>query len=211
MRLVKVAIPLLISVGLLNASVAFDSFPGNSFDNSVSISLGDIAALPFTSATTGLLDSLSFAVRTSQAASQPNPLNAFLYADASGQPGTLLEEIQLADIGPFVLAGTVATFNSVTHPLLQTGQNYWVGLQNQDTANHPVIWFWTPSASIPLDIFFGGSWVAETPQPTHAYSARVLTSATPEPATLGLTALGLLGVAGWRKSRSSVAPALPSA
>jgi hypothetical protein len=189
----------LITCPFLRADITYSDFSGGTYDTGISIATNDIVAQLFTATSTGLLFSLKFALGTSQIATTPNIADIFLYADNAGQPGAVLESLSF-DVGSFHNpaidpADLIVTVNSVTNPLIVSGQNYWAGVLSDDNGNHPIVWYRGFGSDPGVDVFFGGSWVPETPTPTAPFSLEV--TVTPEPATWSITLAGLAAVC-WR-------------
>jgi hypothetical protein len=206
------ALALTVSPGAIYAATIYNDFgSGGSYNNGESFALDDVAAQAFTASATGNLLSLTFALGTSQIAATPNIVDIFVYSDASGQPGGLLESLAF-DAGPFhnpdISPGAlVVTVNSVTNPLLTAGDKYWVGAQAADQVNHPVNWYFASGSSDQgIEVFFHGAWVAETPQPTTPLTLEVTTGllSTPEPANWALFAAGLAALVLMRRYAGSV-------
>jgi hypothetical protein len=99
------------------------------------------AAIAFTINTDAAFDSTRLAVGLRGGA---NEIDIRLYDDAGGHPGTVLESTHLSgQMPPFRMYdhGHLVTFDSVTHPLLQAGQTYWLlPLAPGDT---DAAWNWT--------------------------------------------------------------------
>ena len=201
---------LLFPIALRADFIAYDSLGlRNGYDTNLSTSNYLENAQAFSPTATGDLISLTFALGTSELASAPNIADIFLYANANGAPGALLESLTV-DAGPFSDPNVsplnlVVTADSVTHPLLTAGQTYWVGVLNSNTAQHPTSWYFATSGNnAGFDVFFQGAWVAESPQPTAPATLRVLeTAATsaPEPASFVLIGAGLASLFLFRRFR----------
>jgi hypothetical protein len=191
----------LLTCPFLRANIAYSDFSGGTYNTSVSIITNDTVAQLFTATSSGSLFSLTFALGTSQIATTPNIADIFLYADNAGQPGAVLESLSF-DVGSFHNpasdpAPLIVTVNSVTNPLIFSGQNYWVGVLSDDFANHPIIWYWGFGSDPGVDIFFNGAWVPESPTPTSPFSLEVAVTPAPEPATWSFALAGLAAVC-WR-------------
>jgi len=192
----------LLGIRLAHATVAYTTNTGVQpvtplMIADVTIDTGDEIAQLFTSQATGFLTSLTVGVNVSNNATTRSFLDFFLYADNAGTPGTLLEEIDNVDAGcsppspgvcnsvGFDVNGELSTADSVTNPMLVSGQNYWVGIQAVDRVNNPVRWWWGDTTNSPgTDFFSGGTWNVVTNQ-TDPQSLEVdVQGAVPEPANL---------------------------
>jgi PEP-CTERM motif len=190
--------------------------PGDTFTNGGaflvygSASGGYVApAMEFTPSASVTLDKIRFAFTT------PNTgytNDVILAANSSGAPGSALETlsaISTTNTGG-LFNGTILTENSVVHPGLVAGQNYWLVLQPHDPttsdvggwliSNPPV------SGTSAARVTPNGAWSVATSQTQAAFEIDgVSASATPEPASLVLCGVGVLGLLGygWRRKRAA--------
>jgi hypothetical protein len=84
-----------------------------------------IYAVPFTPTSTALLTSFEAPLGV---ASGTNQLQAFLYSDASGAPGSIIEFFPLSGLPTFGFPFPLLTVNSVLDPMLIAGHQYWIGV-----------------------------------------------------------------------------------
>jgi hypothetical protein len=83
-----------------------------------------IYAVPFTPTSTALVTAFEAPLG---AATGPNQLQAFLYGDASGAPGSIIESFTVSGLPTFGFPFPLVTVNSVLDPLLTAGHQYWIG------------------------------------------------------------------------------------
>ena len=140
-----------------------------------------------------------------------NEMDLRLYNTVGGQPGSVLEMIhvsgQMPNFGMFG-SGHLVKFDSVLHPLLQAGGTYWlVPFASGDTAAG---WYEnTQGASGPFAQSLEvepTSWSVIT-FPQGAFEVNGTPSPAPEPSSIALAGVGLVGVAGyaWRRRRKPAA------
>ena len=190
----------------LHATTAYTTFSGENFDPDISIDTQGQDAQKFSPTVSGILLSLTFAIGTSPNADPINNIeDVFLYADAAGAPGAVLESLSV-NAGSFHdpsvdRADLVVTVNSVTNPMLIAGNNYWVGLETANPGTNPVIWYFGFGSDPGIQVFFKGAWVPEDPQPTTPLSLSVQVGSVPEPATWVLLSAGLIGLAFLQRRR----------
>jgi hypothetical protein len=120
----------------------------------------------------------------------PNSYILSLASDSSGQPGAALETISV----PFVpsLSVIVTAFSS-SHPALSAGSTYWVVMAATNPLTSFAIWDGNNqgiNGGSVRDANNGFTWTAQPPgSPSPA--VEVNASAIPEPATIGLSLVGL--------------------
>ncbi len=150
-------------------------------------------ALSFVSPASVALESITFRARVS---SGTTSFAVRLYDDASGLPGTLLEEI-IASI-PSVF--TDVTVVSVLAPVLTSGQQFWVSLAGVDDTTFGT-WAFADTVQDNRAVAFSNS-----PNPTWlstsaANPGLVTVTGVPEPGTLLLVAMGTIALAIRRQRR----------
>jgi hypothetical protein len=136
-----------------------------------------------------------------------NKIDVRLYNTVGGQPGTVIETMhfvgQMPHFGDFG-SGHLLTLQSELHPLLRAGETYWLlPLASGDTAAG---WNWNnqgrngPHAgSSQVEPM---SWTLSK-RIQAAFEVNGTPSPAPEPSTLALAGVGLVGVVGyaWRRRR----------
>jgi hypothetical protein len=163
------------------------SFPDDS-PGHYNIAFFAFAGIPFTTTGGGSLSSITFDVQTFEAL----PFTVGLYADSSGEPGTLLESWSVT-APSFVCCSPPPTTNitSALHPLLTSSTQYWFLIAGPNSLH----WFANDQG------LAGGIWVGDAFNTlrniiTDAPRTGIQVATTlPEPATISLLALGLLGMA----------------
>lgn len=106
----------------------------------------------FTPSASGSLDLLKFSARGTA------PITLSLYADAGGQPGSVLES-WLVTLPTVSMAGQQTVISSVLHPLLAGATQYWL-LFTQTTA-FQVVWNYKDTGVT------GGAWAGNTLSTLH--------------------------------------------
>lgn len=155
-------------------------------------------AFRFSPTHNGQVGSYSFgAVVTPNAQQQALTFVLRMWADDSGQPGTLIEQVSVA--GNAVGALGVYTAPSALHPLLEADQRYWVSLatpitQTGDPNTNSASWRWSNSAfghqiSVAFDAAGTPPWTLDS----RDFQAPMLAiSSVPEPQAWTLLLGGLL-------------------
>lgn len=116
-----------------------------------------------------------------------------LHDDSGGVPGVVLETFTL-DLANS--AGAIHGVTSTLTPVLSSGETYWISTIG--VGGYTGAWNWSPAAKGLAYTFAGaGQWA---PYPTLEAGAfrvnGVSLAAVPEPASLAMAGLGILGVAG---------------
>lgn len=186
----------------LGSIFVYNSFgPGNTYDSGVDWDVGGASAPGgyrgqaefFVPSLSGQLSSIQLAtIRLSGSA-----LSDFFIAldNGSGIPGTILESY------PGVLnANGLLTINSISHPLLQAGQKYWI-CDEPAAANSQNGWY-ENNQNIANGFAFERSewsWSAVTSHapPSGVFSVSVIP--VPEPSNVGLALVGFAFLVHWRR------------
>lgn len=180
------------------ASTIYSTFgPGNSYDTvsdgSHSYDVGggafngnieDEQASSFVATGSFLLDSIRVGAYNVEGTNQLT-----LYLAAGGtQPGAPIETFSASNL---TSTSEILTFNSTTHPLLQSGMIYWVVLTKTDLAGGADEWNWNSAGfqGRSYMLFQNGIWHANPTGLAPAFEVSG-TSAVPEP---GPTVLLLIG------------------
>ncbi len=181
-------------------TIVFSNFgEGESYqtNTTMGINAGFSPAYGFTAASGGRLDSIKTSILW---VSGTNAVTLSLYTDVGGQPGTLLESLQLSDL-PGLLPQTVKplpSFSSIQKPELIAGSSYFLFASASGTAS--LDWAYnntsdTGTLFIPSP---GGSPYIDKNATRGAFSVSV--SAIPEPSTYAaLFGAAALGLVVWRR------------
>jgi len=149
-------------------------------------------AAEFTSSATETFGALRIALSCAGGLSGPcsgDPLAISLATNSAGHPGSVLETFNLnsSTLGDFGLNNPLLVFNSLLHPTLTIGTQYWITVTdisaNNVSALDSIAWNWNSTGDAPSHGSFsqdgGVNWVSgETP------GAYEITGAVPEPASI---------------------------
>jgi hypothetical protein len=209
---------LLGGAGVGRADVIVNNFgPGDSYDISQGWQVGTSPvggpvleqAVAFTPAGASfMLDRIEVALSQSGFSTGPNLIEVALTTSSGGVPGTVLETFRFVDaMGPFGRFNPPLAADSVLHPLLLEGEQYWlVASVPQPTT----LADWNLASPIDLGrrAFreVGGSWQVADANVRGAFRVSGTPSGgaeVPEPAALTLLGSGVLGLLGyaWRRKR----------
>jgi hypothetical protein len=132
--------------------------------------------------------------------SGPNVLTVTLAANGAGGPGAPIESLQLTN-DLETLVPTIVEADSVNHPVLDSGVEYWLMLSVGDST----VATWNRNSIGRTDGWQdigGGGWT-ESDDPTAAFRINgTPLTAVPEPASIALFAAGILAAAGARTIRN---------
>lgn len=127
-----------------------------------------------------------------------------LDANAGGKPGAVLESFSVSAsvLGPFGTFHAPLMLNSVLHPTLTAGTEYWVTLTTD--LNNTLVWNLNSIGQVSSEASStdgGVTWTAPSSLATGALQVNGVssTSPVPEPASFGLLATGLAMLAGSRR------------
>jgi hypothetical protein len=137
------------------------------------------------------LDSIKLAVELE---SGTDRILVSLVDDSSGRPGTsALESFSVTGLAPWP-AGSVLTVDSLTHPVLNAGTQYWLVLVGGDSTTSAGWNLNSVGLSTESNVyrFDGGAWGFRPLSAPGAFETNG--TVIPEPATLSLSALGCLAM-----------------
>ncbi|MGD0014742.1 MAG: choice-of-anchor R domain-containing protein [Bryobacteraceae bacterium] len=186
-----------------NASpvVLFNNFgPGDTFDTGTGWTLGgggvsgnegDTQGFVFTPGATAQLSMIELAVGRFSGA---NELTVWLMSDAAGQPGASLESFVFSGAMTSFGSTTIISANSVSHPLLNAGTQYWLIGAPPDLINDWDAWNMNSITALgPRAIRIGaGSWSATSDDTQGAFRITGETAAVPEPSAFLFLGAGLI-------------------
>jgi len=191
-----------LCVGVAQADVLYNTLPG--YDNSAGATISGTGAAtqtylsyaqPFTVA--GGNFTLSSVEVAASWAGYPlrnaSTVSLSLLADNTGTPGSEIESLGTMSTA---YPASVIQFNSSSHPLLESGQTYWVAMlpgASNTWASWCVVGSHTPGLGA---IDEGSGWATSTNDGICAMKVNAV-SAVPEPGTLLALCSGILGLAGF--------------
>jgi len=126
-------------------------------------------------------------------AGSDSDFNVFLYSNASGVPGSLIEQIGFDVAATTTFPGSMITANSIATPItLTSGTEYWLVLGPADSDSF-VAWGNGGSPSVPFAYSDGGtSWSTDTAADQFEIDGTPVTASVPEPSSLLLLATAAL-------------------
>jgi hypothetical protein len=136
--------------------------------------------------------------------SGPNQVDVQFRADAGGLPGAVIESFHLTDLGPLFQNNPPVVANSVLHPLLSAGAQYWVTASASDQTDVGWNTNSTGDTGPHAQSQNGGPFNVITSD-RGAYRVEATPSPVPEPGTLLLCGIGGLGLLGYRWGRRKLA------
>ncbi len=175
---------------------------GQAYDNSAgwNVGQGSSVAAGFDPSSSGTLLQVDVAIENLGAV---DPLSIMLETDSGGTPSGTVLDSWTASTGS-ITGPAVYTFTSTLNPILTAGTEYWLVLSSSDPNEY---WAWMENSigTEGKDYNPGGGWNIQPDLVTPVFDIETGTpasgpSGTPEPATLGLTALGCLGILASRRN-----------
>jgi hypothetical protein len=129
-RMARMAALIILGAGITQAStVSSDIQPGDLFGPGVAIGIVpfvgvfNYAGIAFTPSQTYTFEDVELAMSLSRG---PNDVNVYLMGDSGGLPSGIIESFDVNGALPSSPGTSLVTFDSVTHPLLQSGVQYWI-------------------------------------------------------------------------------------
>jgi hypothetical protein len=204
------AVIVLLGASAAHASIiSSDIQPGDFFGPGIAIGLVpfvgafNYAGIGFTPSQTYTFDSTELAISLS---SGPNVLNVYLMGNSSGLPSGVLESFDLNGALSTTPGTSLVTIDSVTHPLLDAGTQYWIvaagGPDTYASWQQNVHGAMGPNVSGPSL----ASFVRDSD--TNVIEAYQVdgTTVVPEPQSWMLTAVGAIGLIWRARARSNLRP-----
>jgi hypothetical protein len=206
-KLLGGVLALLLLSSTAKADIIFNTFgPGDSYNTGVGWTLGvpglyQDVGLAFTPAgNTYTLDRLVLALGW---VTGTNAVDVSLMTAVGGLPGSVLETWHVTNLPTFGAGGPPITMDSVLHPFLEEGTQYFVVSSVPLGESTWAAWNWNIAGTIgPLAYRQnGGAWSAFTDVQT---ALRAEGSPVPEPSTLSLLSLGVVSLLArrWRRCRA---------
>jgi hypothetical protein len=205
-----------LSVGQASAQASYTTFTGSPATTFGSAGSGDIffgsweaSQFVFGGVTGSTLASIDFAGADVYSNPPPSPLTIVLLSGTATSPGTTVLDTWTEPDNN--LAAKIWTLTSNSDPVLTNGATYWLALEVTQYA-----WEWNNSTlacpttcGVATSSNEGASWSFTSTATKPAFDVYVnapagtLSVVTPEPATMSLVALGLVGMAGMRRRKRS--------
>jgi len=134
-----------------------------------------------------------------------SPMLLSLFTNSGNSPGSLIESWTVPLPPPADTALTLVTVTSLTNALLMAGQQYWLSEVPTDPLHTGIGWGLPalPGIQLPIAETTTGTnsgWGATGLNLANEFS--VSGNTVPEPATLGITVLGLLSMISFRRAKS---------
>jgi hypothetical protein len=204
---VSLAAMLVVAAATAHADVVFSNVTSTSDVNNSTAVCGSKAP-PCPNPVGGLIDAEAFTpsadftmtdaqvlVIVAVGAGGDSDFNVFLYSNASGVPGSLIEQIGFDVAATTTFPGSMITANSIATPItLTSGTEYWLVLGPADSDSF-VGWENGGSPSVPFAYSGDGgtSWGTDTAADQFEIDGTPVTASVPEPSSLFLlTTVGLL-------------------
>ena len=185
-RLFSGLVPFLCCLPVLSADVLYSNItagfhPGSGTGTYSFSGPNAFLGTTFTTTGAGSLATISIGIEGDQ-----SPITAGLYANAAGEPGTLIESWTFAQ--PPFGANILTTITSVLHPSLSAGTPYWFVLDLSGSED------WTMNdEAVTGGVWFGSSSVSTLSQAFGSSSAPgIQLNSVPEPTAGLMFALGSL-------------------
>jgi hypothetical protein len=186
-----------LSYNTSNANSVGNAFDGNNYAQ------GDT----FTSGVTESLQSLTIALSCFGPNACPDNFFVQLNANSAGAPGAALESFSVTGASLGLLGNNNAplVLNSVLHPLLGAGTEYWVSVRSD--LNDSIGWNLNTTGDISSEAIStdgGVNWFSPSGLTPGAYEVDGNSGAVPEPASVPVLAsmIAVIGVLTWRRRKA---------
>ena len=196
----------LLAVPCLAGPVFSTLGPGDMYATSVGWAIGDTGDIEtanqfsFAGPMSYYLDTIEMAASLLQGT---NRLDVWLTSDAAGEPGAIIEAFTFTDVmGPFGQNNPLLVKNSISHPVLSPGTDYWL-VASAPNADTMAAWnFSSPAVPGTMAQRSGtGSWSVGPNSTLGAF--RVSGTPIPAPGVFVLGSIGL-GMVGWLRRRRTL-------
>jgi len=193
---------------VLQADVVFTNVTNTADVNNGSAVCGGTSLTPCPFVITGLIDAEAFTptanftltdaqVLVSKTSGSDPDFNVYLDSNTGGKPGSVIEQIGFGVAATADYPGSLITANSIATPItLTSGTEYWLVLRPADSGSF-VGWSDGGSPSVPFAYSPDGGtdWNTATASDQFQIDGTPITAtATPEPSSLPLASLGVLGL-----------------